>query len=182
LRCSYIWWKNNDLHRIKTKSITVIRYSAAQESDVKQWFVNYWNILQELNIIRLRNIWNFDEAEFRVNCMQKRNILMSQDIADFYSISPKNRKSLIIIEEINAADHKLIFFVLIIQRQRLMQNWIQPELFAETLIKTFENEFIIITINSYSLWHRHKTIHAKDVIYLTKRKILKKKKNLFILI
>jgi hypothetical protein len=47
---------------------------------------------------------------------------MSQDIVDFYSISSKNRKSLIIIEEINVADHKLIFFVLIIQEQRLMQN------------------------------------------------------------
>jgi hypothetical protein len=54
--------------------------------------------------------------------MQKKNILMSQDIIDFYSISSKNRKSLIIIEEINAADHKLILFVLIIQRQRLMQD------------------------------------------------------------
>ncbi len=67
---------------------------------------------------------------------------MFKNISDFYSISFENRKSLIIIEEINAADHKLIFFVLIIQRQRIMQNWIQFELFAETLIKTFENEFI----------------------------------------
>jgi hypothetical protein len=54
--------------------------------------------------------------------MQKENILMSKNISDFYSISSENRKSLIIIEEINAADHKLISFVLIIQEQRLMQN------------------------------------------------------------
>jgi hypothetical protein len=54
--------------------------------------------------------------------MQKENILMFKNISDFYSISFENRKSLIIIEEINAADHKLIFFVLIIQRQRIMQN------------------------------------------------------------
>jgi hypothetical protein len=54
--------------------------------------------------------------------MQKKDILMSQDIVDFYSISSKNRKSLIIIEEVNVADHKLILFVLIIQKQRLMQN------------------------------------------------------------
>jgi hypothetical protein len=47
-----------------------------------------------------------------------------------------------VIEEVNVADHKIIFFVLIIQKQRVMQNWIQFELFAETLIKTFENEFI----------------------------------------
>jgi hypothetical protein len=54
--------------------------------------------------------------------MQKENILMSKNISDFYSISLENRKSLIIIEEVNAADHKLIFFVFIIQGQRLMQN------------------------------------------------------------
>jgi hypothetical protein len=54
--------------------------------------------------------------------MQKENILMFKNISDFYLISSENRKSLIIIEEINVADHKLILFVLIIQRQRLMQN------------------------------------------------------------
>jgi hypothetical protein len=45
-----------------------------------------------------------------------------KNISDFYSISFENRKSLIIIEEINVADHKLISFLFIIQRQRLMQN------------------------------------------------------------
>jgi hypothetical protein len=36
---------------------------------------------------------------------------------------------------------------------------------------------IIININSYSLWHRFETIHAKDIICFTERKILKEKKN-----
>jgi hypothetical protein len=136
------WWKNNDLHRIKIKSIVIIRYFAAQESDVKIWFVNYRNILQELNIYRLRNVYNFDEADFRVNCMQKEDILISNDIFAFYSISSKNRKSLIIVECINAANHKFVLSLFIIQKQRLMQNWVQFGLFAETLIKTFQNEII----------------------------------------
>ncbi len=54
--------------------------------------------------------------------MQKKNILMFKNINDFYLINFKNRKSLIIIEEINVADYKFIFFVFIIQRHRLMQN------------------------------------------------------------
>jgi hypothetical protein len=136
------WWRNNELHKIKIKSLTIVRYFAAQMLNVKQWFVNYRNILQELNIIRSRNVWNFDEVDFRVNCMQRKNILMSKNISDFYSINFENRKFLIIIEDVNAADHKLILSLLVIQKQRLMQNWIQFELFAETLIKTFENEFI----------------------------------------
>jgi hypothetical protein len=40
-------------------------------------------------------------------------------------------------------------------------------------------ETIIIIINSYSLWHRLKTIYAKDVICITERKILKRKKKSF---
>jgi hypothetical protein len=74
--------------------------------------------------------------------MQKEDILMSKDISDFYSISSENRKSLIIIEEVNAADHKFIPLVLIIQGQRIMQNCIQFGLPAGTLIKMSENEFI----------------------------------------
>jgi hypothetical protein len=90
---------------------------------------------------RIEHLWNFDEAGFRVGCMQKGDILVPDDICEYYSISPENRKSLTIIESVNAAGHKLIPPVLIIQEQRLMQNWVQPELPAETLIKTSENEF-----------------------------------------
>jgi hypothetical protein len=159
--------KKNKLHKNKIKSLTVVRYFAAQELNVKQWFLHYRNILQELNIIRFRHVWNFDEDDFCVNCMQKENILMFKNISDFYSISFKNRKSLIVIEEINVADHKLIFFVFIIQRQRLMQNWVQLELLAETLIKTFENEFINheIIIN----WLKH------FIDYTNSNSLLKKK-------
>ncbi len=74
--------------------------------------------------------------------MQKGDILVSKDISDFYSISSENRKSLIIIEGVNAAGHKLILSVLIIQGQRVMQNWVQSGLLAGTLIKTSENGFI----------------------------------------
>jgi hypothetical protein len=49
-------------------------------------------------------------------------------------------------------------------------------------IKCSTNLEIIIIINSYSLWHRLETIHAKDIIYFTERKIIKKKKKFFILI
>ncbi len=154
------WWKKNELHRIKIKLLVMIRYFAAQESNVKQWFVHYRNIFPELNIIRSRNVWNFDEDDFRVNCMHKENILMSKNISDFYSISFENRKSLIIIEVINVANHKLILLVLIIQKQRLMQKWIQLELLAETLIKTFENEFINDEI--FINWLKHFIDHTNS--------------------
>jgi hypothetical protein len=64
------------------------------------------------------------------------------DVLGFYAVSPENRKSLTVVEAVNAAGHKPIPPCLIIQGQDLMENWIQPELRAETLIKTSASEFI----------------------------------------
>jgi hypothetical protein len=44
-------------------------------------------------------------------------------------------------------------------------------------IEKLKNFICIIIINSYSLWHRLETTHAKDAIYITERKTLKGKKN-----
>ena len=54
--------------------------------------------------------------------MKGHEILVPSDIKEFYSISPENRKSLIIIESINAADHQPPPPVLIMQGRRIMQN------------------------------------------------------------
>jgi hypothetical protein len=32
------WWKENKLHKIKTKPLAVVRLTAAQEDDMKAWF------------------------------------------------------------------------------------------------------------------------------------------------
>jgi hypothetical protein len=136
------WWKVSELHDIKIKSLAVVWYSTAQKQNVKKWFRDYANILRELSIFHLRRIWNFDEADFRVECTNRQNILMSDDILKFYAISSKNRKSLIVIESVNAIDHKSISSCLIIQNQELMKNWFQSELSARTLIKTSSNDFI----------------------------------------
>ena len=45
---------------------------------------------------------NFDEASFRVGCAKGQWILVPKDILEFYSISPKNQRSLTIFEAINA--------------------------------------------------------------------------------
>ena len=100
------WWKDNGLHKIKTKPLAVVRYTAAQESDVRSWFDRYQRVLAELGITRSQDIWNFDEAGFRVGCMKGHEILVPSDIKEFYSISPENRKYLTIIESINAAGHQ----------------------------------------------------------------------------
>jgi hypothetical protein len=54
--------------------------------------------------------------------MKRQNIVVSDDVLELYAISSKNRKSLTVVEAVNAADHTLIFFCLIIQEQNLMKN------------------------------------------------------------
>ena len=73
---------------------------------MRSWFDRYQRVLAELGVTRSQDIWNFDEAGFRVGCMKDHEILVPSDIKDFYSISPENRKSLTIIESINAAGHQ----------------------------------------------------------------------------
>ena len=50
--------EKQQLHKITTKPLAVVRYSAGQASDVKIWFDNYQQALKELNIVDKRNIIN----------------------------------------------------------------------------------------------------------------------------
>ncbi len=68
------WWQRSKLHKIKSKPLPVIRYQASHESDGRQWFVSYVNVLKSLNIRSRRN-WisnwlsqrrrNIDVIEFK---------------------------------------------------------------------------------------------------------------------
>ena len=71
--------------------------------DVKSGFTDYRMIFRELNIKNKFNIINIDEAGFRVGCMKGPEILVPTDVNEYYSISPENRKSITIFENINAA-------------------------------------------------------------------------------
>jgi bifunctional DNA-binding transcriptional regulator/antitoxin component of YhaV-PrlF toxin-antitoxin module len=52
--------------------------------------------------------------------MKKQEIIVPIEIREHYQISPENRKSLIIIEMINAVEEFLSSSMIIIQRQDLM--------------------------------------------------------------
>ena len=133
------WWKDSNLHKIKTKPLAVVRYSAGQASDVQIWFDNYRRILEELKIVDKRNIINFDEAGFRVGCMKGHEIIVPTDVREFYAISPENRRSLTVFECINAAGDYPPPPVLVIQGHDLMDNWFAEGLPQKTLVITSEN-------------------------------------------
>jgi hypothetical protein len=75
------WFKKAGLHTIKTKPIAVIRVTAAQISEVEKWFQQYRVQLAKYQI-RRKNIYNFDEAGFRVGCARGEEILVPMDIKE----------------------------------------------------------------------------------------------------
>lgn len=97
------WWKSNNLHKITTKPLAVVQFTAGQEMDIRAWFVGYRQALGALQIKNEKNIVNFDEAGFRVGCMRGHKILAPVDVLEFYATSPENLKSITIFESIDAA-------------------------------------------------------------------------------
>ncbi len=75
-----------------------------------------------MNIRKRRNIINFDESDFRSECMKKQEIIVSIEIREHYQVNSENRKLLIIIEMINAVEEFFLSLMIIIQKQDLMIN------------------------------------------------------------
>ncbi|KAI9670472.1 MAG: hypothetical protein M1829_004795 [Trizodia sp. TS-e1964] len=76
------WWKNAELHRIKTKPIAAVRYTAQDSTQISEWFEDFNRIVNELDIDRAK-LWNFDEARFQVGCSKSQDILVPEDIQEF---------------------------------------------------------------------------------------------------
>ncbi|EKD12102.1 hypothetical protein MBM_09739 [Drepanopeziza brunnea f. sp. 'multigermtubi' MB_m1] len=132
--------KTSGLYKIKTKPLARIRISAQDTNAVHKWFKSYRRTLKKMNI-RLKDIINFDETGFRIGCPRRTEVLVPGSIQEFYSVSLKNRRSVTIIEMINATSQKPIPLMILIQSKRLMQQWFVSNLLTSTLIKEADNGF-----------------------------------------
>ena len=135
------WWKANKLHAIKTKPLATARYTAGDVQQIATWFQEYEAVLRKLNIRKRRNIVNFDEQGVRIGCMKRQDILVPEDVLEFYSLSPENRQSLTIFENINAAGDYPVPPMLVIQGHDLMESWFSEYLPEGTKILTSPTGF-----------------------------------------
>ena len=76
--------------------------------------------MKKLNIRKQNNIINFDENESRIECFRKQEIMMSENINQFYSINSENRKSMNIIKMIDAAENFFFSSFIIVADQKIM--------------------------------------------------------------
>lgn len=81
------FWKQNQLHKIKTKPLAVIRITAQDEKLVEKWMQKYRYDLKTLGIKR-KNILNFDETGVRIGCAKGHDILVPLDVLEVWSYLP----------------------------------------------------------------------------------------------
>ena len=146
------WWKQTNLHKIKIKSLTTQRVETIDEKDVRDWFLFYRNELQ-----KLKNIINFDETGFQIECMKRQKIIVSDDIKKYYAISSENRKSLTIFEMISAVDDYPPSSMMIIQGHEYMTTWFAQNMSEEIRVITSKSDFIfdVITIEYLKHYIQH---------------------------
>jgi hypothetical protein len=149
---------------IKIKSLAMIRYEIVIEINMKKWFDTFKYALNELKI-RRRNFVNFDENEFRIECSRKKQIIVFDDIKEFYSINFENRKLITIIEMINAVDNYLFSFMIIIQKQKIITNRFSNDVSLNTFIVFSENDFtfdkIVLKFLKHYIKHSNAELNAK---------------------
>jgi hypothetical protein len=97
------------------------RYEAVSDLNVKTLFDDYKSTLIELKI-RRRNLINFDKTEVHVECSKNEDIIVFENTKKFYSIYFENRKSVTIVEMINAVNNYFSSSLIIIQKQEIMIN------------------------------------------------------------
>ena len=105
------------------------------------WFSDYRQTFQILKIIDRKNIINFDETEFRVECLKKHDIFVSINVRKYYFLNSENKRFIIVIEMINVFDNYSTSSMLIIQNQQIIKFWYQNEFSKETLCIFSKNKF-----------------------------------------
>lgn len=79
-------------------------------------------MLKILNIQFKRNIVNFDEINFRINCIAFQKTMMFNEIKNFYVINFEIKKSFIMIKIVNAINDFSIFLFVILLNHEIMIN------------------------------------------------------------
>lgn len=134
------WYKTTQLHKIKTKPIARVRISAQDEKEVEEWFKEYEAVLAKYRI-RPRNIHNFDETGFRVGCPRGVEVIVLVEVKELYSLSPEDRKSLTIVEDICAKGTNPVPPVIIVQGKYHMKSWYSDGLKNKELVLISEKGF-----------------------------------------
>jgi hypothetical protein len=145
------WWKQNHFYKIKTKSLSIIRFELDHQRTMINWFSKYKIVLKALNIRKKRNILNVDEIDFRTKYIKSQEIIILIEIKKHYQIRFENRKSIIIIKMINAVNDYFLSLIIIIQKQDIMISWFD-DVFSEEMYVIFSKSNFISNKIAFDFW------------------------------
>jgi len=92
------------------------------EEDIRIWFQKYYDILEELHIIKGKNVLNIDELGARISYPTSEHVIMPIEVKELYTASLKNHKSVTIIETIHADSREPLLPFIIAPGKKIIDN------------------------------------------------------------
>src|SRR5947208_17137022 len=94
----------------------------------------YESKLEERKIRRGKYVYNFDETGARIGCPRGEEIVVPIDMKEKYTPSPENRKSVSIMEAIQADGSRPPPLANIVLGRHVMVSWVHDNLQGEEVI------------------------------------------------
>jgi hypothetical protein len=91
-------------------------------ADVEKWFEDYRAKLRERNIYSGRYIHNFDKTNARIGCPRGQEVVVPIYIYELYTLSPENRRSIIVVKSISANGYKPPAPTIIVPAKRYIED------------------------------------------------------------
>jgi hypothetical protein len=89
----------------------------------------------KLNIIKGKNILNMDKSRAHISYPTGKHVIMPIEVKELYTISPENRKLVMIIETIYIDRHEFLSLFIITSGKKIMDNWVLEKLVSTEHIK-----------------------------------------------
>jgi hypothetical protein len=151
--------KNPLLHTIYTKPIAHTRVDSHTEDDVKKWFKELEDTMEEYEIDSGKKLLNMDESGARVGCPTGERVIVPIEVKELYTASPENRKSVTIIETVRADGRKTLPPYIITPGKKIMDNWIHENLNGDERVDCSDtgyiNNRIIMDYANHLIQHSH---------------------------
>ena len=136
-----------DVYKKKQKSLNVARKASEELKQLKQHFVRFRRVCKKRNI-KLSNLYNMNETDFRVNCDENHwiltlNKLLFQKLNDL-----DNRESVTSIECINSIEFSVFFYFIVfdieIQKRWFQQNKVVNDMRIDVFDTDYFNDDIAL--------------------------------------
>ena len=92
------------------------------EEDIEAWFEKYEDALQRRGITEPKDIYNMDESGARIGVLKSEEVVLPIEQKEIHTASPKNHKSITIIETISADGGQSIPPAIICPGQRFIES------------------------------------------------------------